>query len=220
MAGPPLRQNPTGNAAEDDRARSLVEDLRQALAAPFLRGHLFASLRLPGLRGRVQSVSGSTLTLCNAADADNFVVFASGTSGPPAGSIVEAASTDGSSGGAKHTGQVQIASIDRAGGVLTASAPWSTISGIAAGDYLFGAKEFGPPVKQTGNTGRPTYVSGSVLRVRYATTRDGGTNSSSVGWLVLRTTGPRPAQIRSLYSDREWLYLESREATTVDLWVY
>ena len=88
-----------------------------------------------GSRGRLNAtaISGATVTLLNAADIVNF----------ENGMWLVAASTDGTSGSVR-AGRVQISSVDRDLGTITASSNWSTgIPAIAASDYLFMEGDFG-----------------------------------------------------------------------------
>jgi len=87
-----------------------------------------------GARGRISagsSVASTTITLSNPADVTNFEDLM----------YVNLGSTDGTS-GSKRTGVIQIVALDRDAGTLTASAAWNTITGAAAGDYIFQNGDF------------------------------------------------------------------------------
>lgn len=84
-------------------------------------------------KGQVGSINGTELTLKNPND---VVYFEDGM-------VVQGASTDGTS-GSVHSGSVTITRVNRASGVLTASANWTSgISSLVADDYLFQDGDFG-----------------------------------------------------------------------------
>jgi hypothetical protein len=89
-----------------------------------LAGQLFRSGG--GSLGTVGSLTSTTITLTNAADAVNFEV----------GMVVAGDTVDG--GGTVHSGSEPVTAVDRDAGVLTMTAT-SDISGLAAGDHLFRA---------------------------------------------------------------------------------
>jgi hypothetical protein len=90
-----------------------------------------------GFRARVHpttAISTTSLTLANPEDSFFF----------EAGMEICAASTDGTSGSLRDSGQaITIASVNRDTGVLTADENWSEISGITNNDYLFQLGDFG-----------------------------------------------------------------------------
>ena len=100
-----------------------------------IRMNLFGNLG--GARGTI-ATSGvgadPTLTLANAEDSVNFEV----------GMEICAASTDGTSGALRDSGQaITLIAIDRVAGTLEADENWSEIASIADGDYLFAEGDFG-----------------------------------------------------------------------------
>lgn len=90
-----------------------------------------------GARARVHpttAISTTSLTLANPEDSFFF----------EAGMVIASATTDGTSGSLTNGGStVTLASVNRDTGVLVATTNWSTITGIAANDYLFQAGDFG-----------------------------------------------------------------------------
>lgn len=90
-----------------------------------------------GARGRVHAtiaISTTVLTLENPEDTIFFEV----------GMRVQAASTDGTSGSLRDSGDyVTLVAVDEDAGTLTADANWSNIASIAASDYLFQYGDFG-----------------------------------------------------------------------------
>lgn len=86
-------------------------------------------------------IGGTTITLANPTDATNF----------EKGMFITASATDGTSGSVR-TGRVQLVSLDRSAGTLTADVDWDTgITGFANDDFLFVEGDFG--VKLTGLDG-------------------------------------------------------------------
>lgn len=92
---------------------------------------------LGGYRARVHpttAISTTSLTLANPEDSFFF----------EAGMEICAASTDGTSGSLRDSGQaITVVAVNRDTGVLTADENWSEISGITNDDYLFSAGDFG-----------------------------------------------------------------------------
>lgn len=88
-------------------------------------------------------IGSPILTLANPTDATNF----------EKGMFLQSSATDGTT-GAVRTGRVQLISIDRSAGTLTADADWDaggSITGFSADDFLFVEADFG--VKLTGLSG-------------------------------------------------------------------
>lgn len=88
-----------------------------------------------GARGQVGTyvASATTFTLADPEDAVHLEV----------GMMLEADTTDGTS-GTKHSGDEAITAINRQTGVVTAAQAWDTgITGFAADDYIFEAGDFG-----------------------------------------------------------------------------
>jgi hypothetical protein len=88
-----------------------------------------------GARGKVGAYTATelTFTLANPEDAVHLEV----------GMMLEADTTDGTS-GTKHAGDEAITAINRQTGVVTAAQAWDTgITGFAADDYIFEAGDFG-----------------------------------------------------------------------------
>ena len=94
-----------------------------------------------GAIGQEASFSTVTLTLANPTDATNF----------EKGMFITSSATDGTSGSVR-SGRVQLVSLDRSAGTLTADDDWDTgITGFSADDFLFVEGDFG--AKLTGLDG-------------------------------------------------------------------
>lgn len=90
-----------------------------------------------GAIGQVGSVSGTVLTLSQVTDVTNFEV----------GMTLQASADDGTT-GSLRAGTATLVGIDRINGLLTASANWSSITGLSNNDYLFVQGDFG--IKMSG----------------------------------------------------------------------
>lgn len=198
-----------------ERLQGASKDLRRELGAnPFLRGQLIADVPLLGIRGRVQSISGTTLTLCDPATTANFQTYQAGTR--QLGATVVASATDGTS-GTQRSGSVNISGTNAVTGTLeSASGNWTTaISGLTAGDYLFGINEWGPPVPiYSGGQRTGRFSSGPVVSLRVS-----GFERGASGVLVLRSA-IQPAQVWWLGQAPGVVNLGSRYAGRADLWIF
>ncbi|MBX3205491.1 MAG: hypothetical protein KF764_10510 [Labilithrix sp.] len=199
------RNNPGTDALAQQRREAHTNEIAGRLGAlPFLGGQIFKDVSLPGIRGRVRAIAGTTLTLWRPEDARSFV----------AGQVIEAAATDGEL-GAKRAGKVTIANANVAAGTVTATADWPTgIPALALDDYLFGEREFGPPVESQNGV---DWSAGSVRTLVVPGVRQGAV-------VVLASHGPRPAILRTIFArlrdGATLVAIESRFATTADLLVY
>ena len=103
-----------------------IDDARKEMAKE-LEIKLFGNTNAS--RGKVKAVSGTALTLVNAADAAFF----------EKGMKLRVADTET---GTLRTGEAAITSIDRANGILYHSAGWTTtISALVVGDFIFRSDE-------------------------------------------------------------------------------
>lgn len=209
MAKVPYSREHTGNRQTDAIQDGYVHRVATAVnALPFTGGTLVREVSLPGIRGRVKAISGVTLTLWNPEDVKNF----------PSSKVIEAAQTDGST-GVKRSGSVTVVDVDVMAGTVTANTAWTTgIPALTTNDYLFGVNEFGPPIA---GSVPGTYTSGSVITLYTQSVVSGGV-------IATRVIGSQPAQFRTLQVNRPQglgsksmtVVLESRFATTADLWLF
>lgn len=130
----------TGEAIDssDNDAGALVRGLTGEIDGAIQTDARAISIQLygngGGSRGRISAASDVTTTtifLANPTEVTNFEELM----------FINLAATDGTT-GAKRTGVVQLVSIDRDTGALTANVAWNTITGAAVGDYLFQNGDF------------------------------------------------------------------------------
>jgi hypothetical protein len=196
-----------GERAQLRREEHVNEIAGRLRGLPFMSGAFLEDVALPGIRGRVKAIAGDVLTLWRAEDAGNF----------SNGQVIEAAATDGET-GSKRAGTATVLKTDVAAGTVTATAAWNVgIPTIALDDYLFGEREFGPPVR-TG-AGAPDWSSGAVVKLFP------GSAGFTGGVLVLARRGPRFPVLRTIDVVRTapnmtLVALESRFATRADLVIY
>ena len=178
---------------------------------------------MPGIRGRVKSFSGTTLTLWNPLDARNFLPFSATSNLPQPGAQVEASATDGTTGSVR-TGTQAIQSIDPAAGVLTASVAWATtIPALAVDDYLWGTGEFATPTPRLDASGTPTgdWIGARQIRIDHNGGRSALRMNTVSGFFVLNNTGSQPAALWMLANGNGVLILGSKWASPgVDLWIF
>jgi hypothetical protein len=206
-----------GEDVRMNRVQNGIQDLRRDMANCLLvRGSLVEAVALPGIRGRVASISGTTLTLFDPATAANFSADAK-----ESGHTVVASADDGSI-GTLRSGSVNIARTNvRTGEIESGSGNWTTaIPGLSVGDYLFGEHEWGPPVPAyaggSGNKWTGLFSSGPVLTLRMAAARIRAPN----GVIVVRSTIQR-ADVWWLGSTTpDVVNIGSRFAGVADLWFF
>ena len=188
--------------------------VRKLQTLPFLRNVCVKQdVELPGIRGRVRSISGTTLTLWTPSDVRNFLPDALRlVPGASAMKKVEASSTDGTY-GTKHAGAASIESVNETDGTVTATVPWTTaISSLVNDDYLFGENEHGPPVRQS-----ELVWSGAVVRLIAPGRFSGAVSALSArgGFPILRTL-----EVAHVNAAQTVIVVESRYATAADLLIY
>jgi len=175
----------------------LARVLRPIVENPLGQVNLVTDVELPGVRGRVASVSGPVLTLGRGPDARMFKV----------GDVVHVAAFPGGDGlDELRSGSVRLTAINPGQRTLTASVDWvSAIPDIAKGDWLCIAEG-----------GRPEYGERSTIDVAH------GLPGAITGFFIVNARDRVPAVRRlpvpnAAAFNREYVRLASVYACTVDI---
>lgn len=194
------------------QARSL-EPLAKLGQMPFASGMLMSGIPLPGIRGRVRSISGTSLTLWDVNDQVNFT----------GGLRVQASATEPTT-GAVRSGDASIVASVGGTGVLLASTNWTTaIPALAVGDFLYGFGEYEAPTPLLDANGQMMgeWIGARQVRIQHHGGRSSLNMNQVSGYFVLQNNGSQPAQLWTLHNGNDLLILGSKYASPgVDLWLF